>query len=69
MRHFHDVCLQSNSGSMTYVAFLKGVNVGAKGVSMAAMKEALVALDLSDVRRPCAVRAPSRSGPQVGRLD
>ena len=36
---------------MTYVAFLRGVNVGAKGiVSMAAIREALVALGLSDVR-------------------
>ena len=36
---------------MTYVAFLRGVNVGGKGiVSMAAVKEALVALGLSDVR-------------------
>src|SRR6202521_1208038 len=36
---------------MTYVAFLRGVNVGGKGiVSMAAIKEALVALGLLDVR-------------------
>src|SRR6202171_6269594 len=36
---------------MTYVAFLRGVNVGGKGiVSMVAIKEALVALGLSDVR-------------------
>jgi uncharacterized protein (DUF1697 family) len=36
---------------MTYVAFLRGVNVGGKGiVSMAAIKEAVVALGLSDVR-------------------
>jgi uncharacterized protein (DUF1697 family) len=36
---------------MVYVAFLRGVNVGGKGiVSMAAIKEALVALGLSDVR-------------------
>ena len=36
---------------MTYLAFLRGVNVGGKGiVSMAAIKEALVALGLSDVR-------------------
>ena len=36
---------------MTYVAFLRGVNVGGKGiVSMAAIKEALIALGLSDVR-------------------
>jgi uncharacterized protein (DUF1697 family) len=36
---------------MTYVAFLRGVNVGGKGmISMAAIKEALVALGLSDVR-------------------
>jgi len=36
---------------MTYVAFLRGVNVGGKGiVSMAAIKEALVAIGLSDVR-------------------
>ena len=36
---------------MTYIAFLRGVNVGGKGiVSMAAIKEALVALGLSDVR-------------------
>ena len=36
---------------MTYVAFLRGVNVGGKGiVSMSAIKEALVALGLSDVR-------------------
>jgi uncharacterized protein (DUF1697 family) len=39
------------SASMTYVAFLRGVNVGGRGiVSMAAIKEALVALGLSDVR-------------------
>jgi uncharacterized protein (DUF1697 family) len=36
---------------MTYVAFLRAVNVGGKGVvSMAVIKEALVALGLSDVR-------------------
>jgi uncharacterized protein (DUF1697 family) len=36
---------------MTYVAFLRGVNVWGKGiVSMAAIKTALVALGLSDVR-------------------
>jgi uncharacterized protein (DUF1697 family) len=36
---------------MIYVAFLRGVNVGGKGiVSMAAIKEALVALGLSEVR-------------------
>jgi uncharacterized protein (DUF1697 family) len=36
---------------MTYVAFLRGVNVGGKGiVSMAAIKESLVALGLSVVR-------------------
>jgi uncharacterized protein (DUF1697 family) len=36
---------------MTYVAFLRAVNVGGKGiVSMAAIKEALIALGLSDVR-------------------
>jgi uncharacterized protein (DUF1697 family) len=36
---------------MTYVAFLRAVNVGGKGiVSMAAIKEVLVALGLSDVR-------------------
>jgi uncharacterized protein (DUF1697 family) len=36
---------------MTYVAFLRGVNVGGKGiVSMASIKEALIALGLSDVR-------------------
>ncbi|MHB8614354.1 MAG: DUF1697 domain-containing protein [Candidatus Dormibacteraceae bacterium] len=36
---------------MTYVAFLRGVNVGGNGiVSMAVIKEALVALGLSDVR-------------------
>ena len=36
---------------MIYVAFLRGVNVGGKGiVSMAAIKEALVALGLSNVR-------------------
>jgi uncharacterized protein (DUF1697 family) len=36
---------------MTYVAFLRGINVGGKGiVSMAAIKGALVALGLSDVR-------------------
>src|SRR5258706_3715178 len=36
---------------MTYVAFLRGVNVGGKSiVSMAAIKEAVVALGLSDVR-------------------
>ena len=42
---------QSNSASMTYVAFLRGVNVGGKGiVSMATIREALVALGLSEVR-------------------
>ena len=36
---------------MTYVAFLRGVNVGGNSiVSMAAIREALVALGLSDVR-------------------
>lgn len=36
---------------MIYIAFLRGVNVGGKSiVSMAAIKEALVALGLSDVR-------------------
>ena len=36
---------------MTYVAFLRAVNVGGKGiVSMTAVKEVLVALGLSDVR-------------------
>lgn len=36
---------------MIYVAFLRGVNVGGKGiVSMAAIKEAFVALGLSEVR-------------------
>lgn len=36
---------------MIYVAFLRGVNVGGKSiVSMAAIKEALVAIGLSDVR-------------------
>src|SRR5712691_11761288 len=36
---------------MTYIAFLRGVNVGGKSiVSMAAIKEALVVLGLSDVR-------------------
>ncbi len=36
---------------MTYVAFLRGVNVGGKGiVSMAAIREAVAALGLSDVR-------------------
>ena len=36
---------------MTYIAFLRGVNVGGKGiVSMATITEALVALGLSDVR-------------------
>src|SRR4029077_10722264 len=36
---------------MTYVAFLRAVNVGGKGiVSMAAIKEALVVLGMSDVR-------------------
>ncbi len=36
---------------MTYVAFLRAVNVGGKGiVSMAAIKEAIVAIGLSDVR-------------------
>src|ERR1700719_3157990 len=36
---------------MTYVAFLRGVNVGGNSiVSMAAIKEALVGLGLSDVR-------------------
>jgi uncharacterized protein (DUF1697 family) len=49
--HHCRVGLQANSASMTYVAFLRGVNVGGKGiVSMAAIKEALVALGLSDVR-------------------
>jgi uncharacterized protein (DUF1697 family) len=38
-------------GGSTYIAFLRGVNVGGKGiVSMAAIKEALVALGLSGVR-------------------
>jgi uncharacterized protein (DUF1697 family) len=37
--------------SVTYVAFLRGVNVGGKGiVSMAVIKEALAAVGLSDVR-------------------
>jgi uncharacterized protein (DUF1697 family) len=41
----------ADGGSMTYIAFLRGVNVGGKGiVSMAAIKEVLVALGLSDVR-------------------
>ena len=36
---------------MTYVAFLRGVNVGGNGIiSMAAIKDALVAIGLSDVR-------------------
>lgn len=36
---------------MTYVAFLRGVNVGGKSiVSMAAIKEALIKLGMSDVR-------------------
>src|SRR5216683_1570874 len=36
---------------MTYIAFLRGVNVGGKGiVSMTAIKAALVALGLADVR-------------------
>jgi uncharacterized protein (DUF1697 family) len=36
---------------MTYVAFLRGVNVGGNSiVSMAAIREALIALGLSDVR-------------------
>ena len=36
---------------MTYVAFLRGVNVGGKGiVSMVAIKDALVALGMSEVR-------------------
>ena len=36
---------------MTYVGFLRGVNVGGKSiVSMASIKEALVALGLTDVR-------------------
>jgi uncharacterized protein (DUF1697 family) len=36
---------------MVYVAFLRGINVGGRGmVSMAAIKEALVALGLSEVR-------------------
>jgi len=36
---------------MIYVAFLRGVNVGGKGiVSMASIKQALIALGLSDVR-------------------
>src|SRR3979409_1972405 len=36
---------------MTYIAFLRGINVGGKSiVSMAAIKEALVDLGLSDVR-------------------
>ena len=36
---------------MVYVAFLRAVNVGGKGiVSMAAIKEALVAMGLADVR-------------------
>ncbi|TMG20032.1 MAG: DUF1697 domain-containing protein, partial [Chloroflexi bacterium] len=38
-------------GWMVYVAFLRGINVGGKTiVSMAAIKEALVDLGLSDVR-------------------
>ena len=38
-------------GWMVYVAFLRGINVGGKAiVSMAAIKEALVDLGLSDVR-------------------
>src|ERR1700681_140655 len=49
--HHCRVGLQANSASMTYVAFLRGVNVGGKGiVSMAAIKESLVAFGLSDVR-------------------
>ena len=37
--------------SMTYVAFLRGINVGGNAiVSMAAIKEALVAVGMSDVR-------------------
>jgi uncharacterized protein (DUF1697 family) len=40
-----------HTSTMTYVAFLRGVNVGGNSiVSMAAIKEALVALGLSDVR-------------------
>ena len=36
---------------MTYVAFLRGVNVGGKGsVSMATIKEALLGIGLSDIR-------------------
>src|SRR5437899_494107 len=36
---------------MVYIAFLRGINVGGKGiVSMAAIKETLVDLGLSDVR-------------------
>ena len=41
----------SNSASMTYVAFLRGVNVGGNSiVSMAAVREAFAALGMSDVR-------------------
>src|SRR5579864_6974873 len=36
---------------MIYVAFLRGINVGGKGiVSMASIREALVDLGLSDIR-------------------
>ena len=43
--------LQSNSAPMTYIAFLRAVNVGGKGViSMAAITHALVVLGLADVR-------------------
>src|SRR5258708_38190391 len=43
--------VKPHTASMTYVAFLRGVNVGGKGiVSMAAIKEVLVALGLSEVR-------------------
>src|SRR2546427_12657535 len=55
MRHSYFGCLSSSSGQtggwMVYVAFLRGINVGGKAiVSMAAIKEALVDLGLSDVR-------------------
>jgi uncharacterized protein (DUF1697 family) len=56
---------------MTYVAFLRGVNVGGKGiVSMAAIKEALVTLGLSDVRTyinsgNVIFSTPASDGPQL----
>src|SRR5207245_6794794 len=44
-------CSGQTDGSMVYVAFLRGINVGGKAiVSMAVIKGALVDLGLSEVR-------------------